>query len=62
MGRPERALYHSARRLLRRYQAEDIPFTGVAGTNLVTWNLNPAGSLQSWFHRPGNHASLEGQS
>ncbi|KAG7668599.1 hypothetical protein Ndes2526B_g03781 [Nannochloris sp. 'desiccata'] len=62
MGRPEKALYASAQRLLRRFEAEQIPFIGPIGSDLVAWNLNPATSLTAWFHRdstaPGS-ASLE---
>ena len=62
MGRPEKALYTSAQRLLQRFEAERIPFIGPIGSNLVAWNLNPATSLNAWFHRqPSDGTSLEGQ-
>lgn len=64
MGRPEKALYASAQRLLRRFEAERIPFIGPIGSDFVAWNLNPATSLSAWFHRQStapDAASLEGQ-
>jgi hypothetical protein len=50
MGRPEKALYASAQRLLRRFESERIPFIGPIGSDLVAWNLNPATSLTAWFN------------
>jgi hypothetical protein len=64
MGRPEKALYASAQRLLRRFESERIPFIGPIGSDLVAWNLNPATSLTAWFHRqataPGATSLEEG--
>ncbi len=53
MGRADQILYSSARRILRKFHVNEIPFTGPVGTDLICWNLDPVSCLKSWFRRPG---------
>jgi len=61
MGKAERTLYTSARRIVQAFQSEQIPFTGAAGTELVCWSLDPVACLKSWFRRPSGAIGFEGE-
>lgn len=60
MGRADRTLYTSIRRIVQQFYVHKIPFMGPAGTDLVCWNLDPISSLQSWFRHPAGAIRFEG--
>lgn len=61
MLRVDRTLYASFVRLTRRFEAEGLPLTGVAGGGEAWWSLDGRAALRSAFRAPPAGIGFEGR-
>lgn len=56
---PVGVFYQALRRSIQAFDREQIPFTGVIGTQLAFWNLNPIETCAALFRSPSPSVRFE---
>lgn len=53
MVNPQQVVYAAFLRNIRSFQQQAIPLTGIVGTDLTFWNLDPVAYIAALLRQPG---------